>query len=110
MTRWLLMALGASLLVLVVMVIRLDSQGSTIVSQGRTIDSMTIQIEDFKAKVKARDKAAIQNKKDREKIAVELSLTQKRLNNVIKDGVCYSEPLSDDASRMLNEIYRGSTK
>lgn len=96
--------LGASVIVCVVLAVGMYWQHSKIVSQSRTIDSMTTQIEGLEKQAKARDVVAKQNKQDKDKAEAERDKFKRKLKDA-EDGVCTNVPLGDNSKRVLEELY-----
>lgn len=107
MTKWLLIALGASVLSLIGLGVYTYYQHTVISSQALTIASQQVQIESLEKQKAARDKVAIQRKKDQTKIEQENKSLKEKLSESLKGNPCDDAPLPDDTKRMLEELYRG---
>lgn len=98
-------ALGAAVVVFVLMAVGLVYQHSTIASQDATITSQAQTINTFEKDKKAQDKADKQLKADKEKIAKERDKWKDKLNEALDGNTCNDVPFDDNTQRLLNELY-----
>lgn len=98
-------ALGAAVVVFVLMAVGLVYQHSTIASQDATIASQKQTIDTFEKDKKAQDKADKQLKAEKEKIAKERQDWKKLLNEALKGNACNDVPFDDNTQRLLNKLY-----
>ncbi len=102
-------ALGALVLLCIIMAVGMAYQHSKISSQADTIATQASQIDSFKKDKAAQEVADNQLQADKDKIAKELSKAKKDLKDALKGNPCTDAQLPDDAKRMLQDIYRGKS-
>lgn len=100
-------ALGALVLLCIVMAVGMAYQHSKISSQANTIATQASQIEGFKKDKEAQEVADSQLQADKDKIAKERNKYKAQLDEALKNQACADAPLPDDAKRVLKELYGG---
>lgn len=109
MIKWLSMALGVLLLILIGLGVYTYYQSTVIASQASTIVSLQGQVDSLEKQKAARDKVAIERKKAQQKIEKENKTLKEALRESLKGNACDDAPLPDDTKRLLEELYRGRT-
>lgn len=100
-------ALGALVIVCIVLGVWLHSRGVELAAQARTIDEQATKIEGFEKDKKAQDVADKQLQAEKDKIAKERDKIKKDLKDALKGNACTDAQLPDDAKRVLKELYGG---
>ncbi len=100
-------ALGALLLLCVVLAVGMAYQHSKISSQSATIASQQEVITNYENDKKAQDVADSQLQAEKDKIAKERNKYKAQLNDALKNQECAAAPLPDNAKRVLKELYGG---
>ncbi len=100
-------ALGALVIVCMVLGVWLHYRGVQIDAQARTIATQAAQIEGFEKDKKAQDVADKKLQAEKDKIAKERDKAKKDLKDALQGNPCTDAQLPDDAKRMLKELYGG---
>ena len=100
-------ALGASVLLCIVLGIGMAYQHSKISSQASTIASQAETIGHYEQDKKAQEVADNQLQAEKDRIAKERNKYKAQLNDALKNQACADAPLPDDAQRVLKELYGG---
>lgn len=100
-------ALGALVIVCMVLGVWLHYRGVELDAQARTIATQAAQIEGFEKDKAAQDVADKQLQAEKDKIAKERDKVKKDLKDALKGNACTDAQLPDDAKRVLKELYGG---
>lgn len=98
-------ALGALVLICIVMGVWVAYRGSVISSQADTIALQASQLESFEKDKAAQEVADNQLQAERDRIAKERDKAKRELKDALKDNACTDTQLPDDAKRVLKELY-----
>jgi len=98
-------ALGALVLICIVMGVWMVYQSHEISSQADTIASQQETITHFQQDKEAQELADNQLQADKDKIAKERNMYKKKLNDALANQECTDAHLPDDAKRVLEELY-----
>lgn len=102
-------ALGALVIVCIVLAVWLHHRGVELDAQARTIDEQAAQIKGFEKDKKAQDVADKKLQAEKDKIAKERDKAKKDLKDALEGNPCTNAQLPDDAKRMLKELYNGKS-
>lgn len=100
-------ALGALVIVCIVLGVWLHYRGVELDAQARTIATQAGKIKGYEKDRAAQDVADKQLQADKDKIAKERDKAKKDLKDALKDAPCTNAQLPDDAKRVLKELYSG---
>lgn len=106
MIKWLIGALAALVLLVVLLGLYNHYQGNTIRSQATELQVRQEKIDALEKSKKVATEVAKKNKKALANLETQTTNLKQRLKDALEDDKCAAAPIPDSASGLLNEIYR----